>query len=510
MSIPARLPKTNVSRLAVCVAAVSLVAAGILLSPWTPRTRAADLAAPQARGGEETVVVIPIRGLIDGGLYDSVKRRAAAAMTLQPSLIVFTIDTYGGLVDFAMEITDVIGAIDTPKTVAYVPVKAYSAGAMIAMAAREIVVSPTASIGDAAPIAETPEGPLMLGEKFQSPVRGIFRKYAERNGYPIALAEAMVTPDTDVLEVTFEDGTRRYLTTAGLDSLPEAEKSRITDKRVLVPKGHLLTMSAAEAKSYGFARFVVGDFRALLADYNLADAKVVTYEVDWSETLVRFLNHPTVSSIILLIGIVAIYLEFKTPGVTAPGIVAIICFATFFFSRYFSGMAQYWEILIFVAGLALVVEVFLIPGFGVAGFLGIGLMFAGLLLAFLPQHITNTPLDVSFVMWSLAYIVGTFIASFFIGLALAKYLPRAPVVGAFYLGKPDPATVPHAQGAGVTLGKDLVGKTGTAYSYLRPSGKAIIEGDFYDVTTEGDLVPQGSKILVIAQRSNNIIVKEAK
>lgn len=100
--------------------------------------------------------------------------------------------------------------------------------------------------------------------------------------------------------------------------------------------------------------------------------------------------------------------------------------------------------------------------------------------------------------------------SFAAGIVLAKYLPRAPVVGAFFLGMPEPATVAHREGAGVTEGKDLVGKFGTAITNLRPSGKAEIDGALLDVTTQGDLVAKGTKIEVIAQKSNNIIVRELR
>jgi membrane-bound serine protease (ClpP class) len=468
-------------------------------------------AQPPRPAGEQVVAVIPVEGFIDGGLFDSIKRRIAEAQAYKPSLIVFQIDTYGGLVQFAMEITDVIGAVDTPRTVAYVPVKAYSAGAMIAMGAREMAVGPLASVGDAAPIAETPEGPKMLEEKFQSPVRGIFHKYAERNGYPVALAESMVTKEIIVYEVKFDDGSVKYLSAEELDALTAAQREHIAQKSVVKKEGELLTMSAEDAKKYGFARFVVKDFDELLTDYSLKEAKVVTLPVAWSESLVRFLNYPAVSSVLLLVGIIALYMEFKAPGFGLPATAAIICFGILIFSRYLSGMAQYWEILIFAAGvILLIVEIAFIPGFGFIGFLGLGLIVTGLVLMVIPPHMTRTPADAGYLALSTAYLAGTLIAAIVLMVVLTKLLPRTPVIGAIYLGAPEPSSIAHAGGAMATAGKNLVGKIGVAHTALRPAGRAIIDDNLVDVTTRGDLIPEGARVEVIAQKGNAIIVKAVK
>jgi len=468
-------------------------------------------AALPAGGAGLRVVVIPVEGMIDGGLFDSITRRVDEAKAIGATIIVFRIDTYGGLLDAALEITDAIGEIESPKTVAYVPRKAYSAGAMIAMACREIVLSPTASIGDAAPVVPTAEGSKILGEKEQSPTRNIFRKYAERNGYPVPLAEAMVTPEIEVWEVTFEGGRKQYLSSTDIDGLPEAEKAKITAKRIVDQKDRLLTMTAGEAVEFGFAKHVVKNFDELLAAYGMPAATVVTLETNWSETLVRFLNHPAISGIILLIGIIGLYTEFKAPGLGLPGAVAVVCFGLFFFSKHLSGMAEYWEILVFLIGLVLLgIEIFLIPGFGIIGFIGAGMMLAGIALMLMPGKITTAPMDIAFMMWTAVYSVGALIGAFVFGVLLAKFLPKTPVLSAVYLGAPDTGSVPHKEGAGVTGGRNLVGATGTAITMLRPAGKAEIGGDILDVTTQGDLVPKGAKIEVIAEKSNNIIVKEIK
>jgi len=486
-----------------------LTALGALLALFALQGK--FIAAQDAPGEADSpaVVVIPMEGLIDKGLYDSLVRRVEESKAYDPALLVFHIDTYGGLVDAAIEITDEIGGLDEPKTVAFVPTKAYSAGAMIAMGAREIVLTPNASIGDAAPVTQSPEGPQIVGEKAQSPVRSIFRKYAQRNGYPEALVESMVTPELEVIEVTWKDGTVEYMLAGEFEDLAEAEKADVEKSRTVVREGEILTLTASEAEEYGIARFVVADIDEMLEKYSLTGARLVTLEVNWSEAMVRWLNDPRIASVILLLGILGVYMEFKVPGFGLPGIVGIICFATFFGSKHLSGMAAYWEILLFVVGLVLLgVEIFVIPGFGVAGFLGITFIILGLVLALIPANITLAPLDVDFLARAGAYFIATLVAAFIIGAVLAKWLPRTPVVGKFYLGEPEPQAVAHAEGAILTSGKKgLIGKIGRAETPLRPAGRAKIGGEYYDVTTQGDMVARGEEIEVIKVRGNNIIVK---
>lgn len=469
---------------------------------------AAEQGAP-AESARQTVVVIPLKGLIDKGLYDSMVRRLEESKAFDPVLLVFEIDTYGGLVDAAIEITDEIGGIEEPKTVAFVPTKAFSAGAMVAMGAREIVLTPSSSIGDAAPVIQGPEGPQIIGEKTQSPVRSMFRKYAQRNGYPEALVEAMVTLELEVVEVTYKDGSVKYMLAGAFEDLADAEKANVEKSRTVVREGEILTLTATEAHGYGIARFVVRDIDEMLEKYSLSGAEVVTLQVNWSEAIVRWLNDPRIASVILLLGILGIYMEFKVPGFGLPGIVGIICFATFFFSKHLSGMASYWEILLFAVGLVLLgIEIFVIPGFGIAGFLGITFIILSLVLALVPANITPAPLDMDFLARAGAYFIMTLVAALILGVLLAKVLPMTPVVGEFYLGEPAPETIAHAEGAGLTSGrKDLLGKVGHAETPLRPAGHAKIDGEYYDVTTQGDMVASGEQIEVIRVSGNNIIVK---
>ncbi len=480
---------------------ILLLVAGSLSTP---------LAAQQAE--PQTVVIIPVRGEIDGALYDSLKRRIADARSYDPALIVFEIDTYGGLANYAMEITDLIGEMDKPKTVAYVPVKAYSAGAMIAMAAQDIVMGPRASLGDAAPVIPTPQGPHILNEKMQSPIRELFRKYAQLRGYPTALAEAMVSPDIVVYAVTFENGTTKYLSSQELDALPPAEQMQISKKEIVVKAGEILTMGAEEAKEYGFTRFVADDLSQLLADYSLAGTNVVTLNMNWSEQAARWLNNPIVTALLVVVGLVAVFLEIKMPGFGLPGSIAIACFALLIFGKYYTGMANYWEIIIFGVGLVLLaVELFVIPGFGFVGFAGIALIVIGLILMILPPNLTSAPIDATYMARSIAWLVFALGAAVGIAFLLAKLLPKTPVLGQVYLGAPPQASVPHSGGAVLTASVHLeVGAVGTASSNLRPAGRAVFDDNYVDVTTQGDMISAGTLVEIVSKKGNHFVVRAVK
>jgi len=486
---------------------IMLAAAPVALFAAEQIAPAPDPIVPPARS---TVVIMPLEGLIDRGLYDSVVRRLAEAKAFEPVMIIFTIDTYGGFLTSAIEITDIIGGIEEPRTVAFVPTKAYSAGAMISMGAREIVLTPSSSIGDAAPVVQTAEGQEIVGEKAQSPTRSMFRKYAQRNGYPPALVEAMVTPELEVVEVTFNDGSVEYMLSSAYEDLTDDRKSQVAKKRVVVREGEILTLTASEAANYGIARFVVKDIDELLEKYGLAGARRIILDVNWLEGLVRWLNSPLIAMLLLAGGILGLYVEFKIPGFGLPGIVGVSCLAVFLFSKHLTGLAEYWEILVIVVGVILLaIELFVIPGFGVTGLAGATLLVVGLLLTLVPSHITTAPLDIEFLARAGGYFVATLVATFLAAWGLALVLPHTPVVGKFFLGPPEAQAVPHSAAAGVTEGrKSLLGKVGTAVTSLRPAGRGKFAGEYYDVTTEGSHVANGSRIEVIALRGNNLIVRE--
>lgn len=452
--------------------------------------------------------LLPLKNTIDAGLFDSVRRRVKAAERDGVDIIIFKIDTWGGALAATLEITEYITreAKDI-RTIAYIPGKAISAGALIAVACDEIVMEPMATFGDCEPVAFTQTGPVTMPEKIQTTLRAQFRSYSEGKGYPTALVEAMVTKEDEVIEIETKDKKRIYVTADERPNLSAEEEANIEKETVVVKKGRLLTMTHTEAKRFGFAKHLVKDYDELLRVYGLRRSDVVELATNWSEELVRWLGR--ISPILFMLGLLGIYMEFKTPGFGLPGIVGVVCLSLVFFHKYLSGLAEVPEILIFVVGVIfLAVEIFLIPGFGVAGVIGIVLMLAGLYLSFhdfawptRERHYDE--LASTTVQMAISLVLALIAVSL-----LAKHLSRLPYVGRLVLAKPKQSEELHGTAAGGTASlAEMVGQAGTTMSTLRPAGKARIGEKTYDVVAEGDFIEKGRRIEVMEVKGNRIVVK---
>lgn len=454
------------------------------------------------------VYYIPIEGNIDGGLAASVKRRTDKAIKSGAKIIIYEIDTWGGLVDAALEITDTIHSVKGAKTVAYVPPhkKAISAGALIAVSCNEIVMGTSTTLGDCEPIIPTAEsGMLTAPEKIQTMLRAKFRGFAEHNGYPVALAEAMVSKDADVFRVRLASGEIRYMTDAELNAMFDSEKKNIVEKKLVLAKGRLLTMTQTEALEFGFAKKVVANVDELYQFLNINAASITRLETNWSEEMVRFLD--AISPLLMLIGLAAIYLEYKNPGTLIFAGIAAACFALVFFSKYMVGLAEKTALLVFILGFALILlEIFLLPGYLIPGFIGITLLIAGLILASQPYVIPQTPFEVSLTSKNILWVLGSLVGSVFLFMFIVKFLPHTPAHTWTILS----ATEDQSAGYSVALERDkqLVGKSGIALSMLRPVGRAEIQGEVLDVVTEGEFIEPGKKIRVKRVDGNRVVVEQ--
>ena len=204
--------------------------------------------------------------MIDGGIYNSLKRRVEIAKENGSNLIIFEIDTFGGQLEPAFEISEHISNIKNTKTIAFIPTKAISAGSLIAISCNEIYMSPQAELGDCEPIVPSSEGGYKtVGEKIQTVLRTKFRKFAEKNGYPVLLAEAMVTKEIEVYRVvTEEEPDGFYISGRELKEMNEEEKKKFKSRKLIIEEGKLLTMHAKEAYEYQFAKEIVEDRNGLL------------------------------------------------------------------------------------------------------------------------------------------------------------------------------------------------------------------------------------------------------
>jgi len=452
----------------------------------------------------QSIYVVKISGEVDPGMAAFVERAYQDIKANPEAIVVLSIDTFGGRVDSALEIVDTMLKIPVEQSIAFVEKKAISAGALIALSCGDLVMKPATTIGDCAPISYSQEGPEMLGEKFQSPIRAKFRALAKRNGYPGKLAEAMVTSDKEVFLVEF-DGKQVLMDTSDYEDLTEAEKKKVSSKKTIVEEGELLTMSATEALELGFSKMTVGSIEDMISQMGLEKNEVIRIEQSWSESMVRFIG--SIAPILMMIGLAGIYMEMKAPGFGLPGIVGIICLAIVFLNQYMVGLADYTELLIIVFGLVLMgIEVFVLPGFGVAGFSGIILIAVGMILALqdfvLPDP--SIPWEADLLMHNIAVVLAAYIIAFVSTLFFMRYiLPR------FSTGEHGPYLKADLKGAHADsreTAKIKIGDKGVAITYLRPSGKADINDDLFDVVSESEFIEKGTLIVVSDIKGNRIIV----
>ena len=455
-----------------------LVPAGLLFglaSVASGQSQQAALSSPdalfEAPLPDGAVFIVPIQGPIDNVLARYVSRATRDAEAAGATLIVFDVDTFGGLVSAADKIRKTILDIE-PATVAFIDKNAASAGALISYASDRIVMVPGASIG-AATVVEGGTGEA-APDKHQSYMRGLMRATAEANGRDPRIAEAMVD---EALAV---------------EGVSEA--------------GSVLTLSSGEALRLGVADAVLDDIDDVVAQAGLAPTASVAHRASTLERALRFFSSPVLQSLLMLMMMGGLYFELQTPGVGFPGAIAAVGAAMFFAPHYMIGLVQSWEIVLFGIGvLLLLAEIFVIPGFGVAGIGGLALVVGSLFAALIGNVGLAFP-----PFAALAPAVGTMVVTLVLLIvlmfSLSKYLPKSDRFGQLVLA-PELASA-SGYVSSETL-EDLVGQTGVSVTPLRPAGMANIGGDRIDVVTRGEFVTPGVPVEIIQVRGSRVVVRPA-
>lgn len=452
-----------------------------------------------------TVVIIPVRGDVDPAMAAFIKRALRDHAATKNPLFVLEMDTFGGRVDAALEIVDTLIALTPGRTIAFVKNKAISAGALIALACSKLAMSPHTTIGDCAPIAYSGEGaPTMLGEKFQSPLRAKFRALARRNNYPTSLCESMVSSDMTIYKVTLPD-TTLFIDSLEFSALATNKKQKIVSKSVILSRGELLTMDDNEAREYGFSSTTAGSIDSMLVKLAITPREIIWMERNWSEQFVAFIT--MISPILMILGFAALYTEIRTPGFGAPGIVGIICLGLVFAGQYLVGLADYTDILLLAVGLVLLgIEIFVIPGFGVVGILGIFIIAVSITLSLqgfvvpspeLPWQQELLTKNIFMVMTTIFGSALTVILFFWLLFPRLGKLVAGPYLTATLSGIAAPDNGPS------TI---RVGDTGVVAKPLRPSGKAQFNETMYDVITEGEFIENGTPVVITLIEGMRIVV----
>lgn len=410
--------------------------------------------------------------MIDLGLAPFVERVLTEAAEAGAGAVVFEINTFGGRVDAAVLIRDAL--LNSPvRTVAFIDKRAISAGALISLATKEIVMAGGATIGAATPVqmGQPGEPAQPVEEKTVSYMRKEFRSTAESRGRPPLIAEAMVDPDVEIPG--------------------------------LIEKGKLLTLTTEEALKHRVADFHADSIEGVLEKLGVSGADLRRTAPNWAENLVRFLTHPIVGSLLITVGMLGIILEIRTPGFGVPGALGLTSLALFFWGHWLVQLAGWEELLLFGAGIVLLlVELLIIPGFGLAGILGIGALFAGLSLSFV-----GAGASWEFIMRAVARVVFSLLAALLGSLILLRFLPRLPfgrrlILETGLLTNEGYASAPESD-------RTRLGKKGTAVSPLRPAGIADIEGERVDVVSAGEFIESGAPIVVTRVDGNRIVVRRS-
>ena len=399
-----------------------------------------------------------------------VEKALEEAGTEKVDIIIVRINTFGGTLDDADKIRTAFLQCDIPVW-AYVDNNAASAGALIALACDSIYMHSGSSIGAATVVNQTGE---VQPDKYQSYMRSLMRSTAEAQGRNPDIAQAMVDPDVEITGV--------------------------------IEKGKVLTFTTSEAMANGFCEAEVESVDDLLLHAGIEHYTIVEQRYTFIDKLVGFLVNPFVSGLLIMLIIGGIYFELQQPGIGFPLIVALVAAALYFAPLYMDGLAAYWEILLFLAGVVLVIlEMFVFPGFGVSGILGIVCLVAG--LAF--SMVGNVGFDFSAVPSGaignrVMIVLLAFVVALPLSIWLSKKLFESSLWGGLALN-----TVQDAAD-GYSVGKEserqLIGSTGKSVTVLRPSGKIDVDGNVYDAVARVGYVEKNMPVKVIDYENGSLVV----
>lgn len=440
----------------------ALFAALFLATPGlAPAVAAQEVAAPPG-----PVYRIPVTGTVEMGLAPFIQRSLKEAEKAGASAVILDMDTPGGRVDAAEQIADALRDTDVP-TYTFVNRRAYSAGALIALATDGIFMRPGSVLGAATPVDG--EG-KKASEKIVSAMRSEFRALAEERALDPRVAEAMVDEEIEIPGV--------------------------------VARGKLLTLSTVEAERLGYAE-AVDNFDAVLAQIRAPAAEIVDARVNWAERLVRFFTNPIVAPFLLSLGFLGLLVEMKTPSFGLAGLAGATSLGLFFGSHLIVGLAG-WEVLMLLAAgvILILVEVLILPGFGVAGIAGILAIGASVILSLVGSMPTLTDLLIAFNILGISILAVALIA-----WQLVRHLPNDRRAGrmllhdsvsreAGYLSNP-----PRAE---------FVGAEGVAHTHLHPAGTGLFGDEQVDVVSEGTYISAGTPIRVVRSEGYRHVVREVQ
>ena len=419
----------------------------------------------------QTVFKTDLKEDVGANSWRIIKKSYQQAILEKSDYFLIEMNTFGGAVNFADSIRTLL-LNSKIKTIVYINNNAASAGTLISLASDYIFMQTGASLGAASVV--NPQGEVMP-EKYQSYMRGLMRATAEAKGRDPKIAEAFV--DASI-------------------SLPEYKQD-----------GKILTFTAAEAAAAKMINAEVQNITQVYKSVGLQAPKVSVYEKTWVDHVIGFLVNPIVSGLLIMGIIAGIYFELQTPGIGFALVVALICATLYFTPLYLQGLADNWEIAIFVLGVILLaLEVFVIPGFGVAGILGIIFVLCGLSFSMLANDFFDFKISKpGLLMNSLLIVIGSMVLSVVVMVIFGKNLMQSSAFKRLVLEDEQRAESGYTSSVPKI---NLLSKQGIARTVLRPSGKIEIEGVWYDAVALDGFIDAGEAIFVEKHENYNLFVRK--
>ncbi len=428
------------------------------------------IVAGKLSNAQTKVYQLDLKDEINPAAWRYTQKAFENAEAMNSEVMLINMNTYGGMLDYADSIrTKILNS--KLKTIVYIDNNAASAGALISIACDKIYMRRGATIGAASVVNGKGE---VLPEKYQSYMRGLMRTTAESKGRDPRIAESFVDPEVAVEGIS--------------------------------PKGKVLTLTTAEAIKIGYCDGEATSLDDVLKKEGIDNYIKDVYNPTVTDRIIGLLTNPAVSSILILLMMGGIYFELQTPGVGFALLVAAIAATLFFAPLYLEGLADHWEILLFVAGVVLLIlEIFLIPGFGVFGIMGIVAIVVGLAMSLISNDFFDLSISGSErLVQSFLLVLGSIVGAVFLSVVFGGNILRSSAFQRLVLKDEQQSD----QGYQVTKPQFAVlGKQGFAKTDLRPSGKIEIDGEWFQAVSNDGFIENGTDIVVTKIENYNLIVR---
>lgn len=418
-----------------------------------------------------TVYKFSIRDDINATSWRNTKQAYLKAMEQNANVMLIEMNTFGGMVNFADSIRSTI--LDSPiKTIVYINHNAASAGALISLASEKIYMAKGSSIGAASVVDGQGE---VMPEKYQSYMRALMRATAEATGRDPKVAEAFVDEDVD---------------------LPTLKED-----------GKLLSLTSKEATDIGLSDGEVSSLDEILTLENLTGSSMIVHQITWVDQVIGFLTNPAVQGFLIVLIMGGIYFEMTSPGIGLPFIVALVSGILYFAPLYIEGFAANWEILLFIIGvILLLLEIFVIPGFGVAGIAGIVLLVCSFAFSMVPNESFDfSMMPPNFLFRSFLLVILSIIGAIILSVLFGKSILNSRAFKRLVLADEQASSQGYVAS---TFDNEVIGKEGIARTDLRPSGKVEIDGKWFDAVALGGYIEKGTAVQVERHENYNLFVRK--